>query len=137
MENELSMNSRAEVTTRYAKGDKGRILDEVVGVTGWSRDNARRRLSMAAKCPPGGGRPVAKRARKPRSPKFSYDAVRVLQWVWAASGGQCGKYLAASMRLQLDGLERHGELVDGVDRYGPAVRRELLAMSAEGVKLSV
>ena len=47
MENELSMNSRAEVTTRYAKayvkavkGDKGRILDEVVGVTGWSRDNA-------------------------------------------------------------------------------------------------
>ena len=39
MENELSMNSRAEVTTRYAKayvkatkGDKGRILGEVVGV---------------------------------------------------------------------------------------------------------
>ena len=38
MENELSMKSRAEVTTRYAKayvkaakGDKGRILDEVVG----------------------------------------------------------------------------------------------------------
>ena len=62
MENELSMNSRAEVTTRYAKayvkaakGDKGRILDEVVGVTGWSRDNARRRLSMAARRPPGGG----------------------------------------------------------------------------------
>jgi len=54
MENEVSMNSRAEVTTRYAKayvkaakGDKGRILDEVVGVTGWSRDNARRRLSVA------------------------------------------------------------------------------------------
>jgi hypothetical protein len=45
MENELSMNSRAEVTTRYAKAyvkagkaDKGRILDQVVGVTGWSRD---------------------------------------------------------------------------------------------------
>ena len=40
MENELSMNSRAEVTMRYAKayvkaakGDKGRILDEVVGVS--------------------------------------------------------------------------------------------------------
>ena len=42
--------------------------------------------------------------------------MRVLQRVWAASGGQCGKYLAVSMRLQLDGLERHGELVDGVDR---------------------
>jgi len=136
------MMSRAEVTTRYgktyvkaAKGDKGRILDEVVGVTGWSRDNARRRLISAAKRPPGGGRQVAKRVRKPRSPKYSYDAVKVLQPVWAASGGQCGKYLAASMRIQLDGLERHGELVDGVDRYGPAVREELLAMSAASIDL--
>ena len=140
MENELSMNSRAEVTTRYAKayvraakGDKGRILDEVVGVTGWSRDNARRRLSVAAKRPPGGGRQVAVAGRKRRSPKYSYDAVKVLQRVWAASGGQCGKYLVASMRLQLDGLERHGECVDGVDRYSPAVRRELLAMSAASI----
>jgi hypothetical protein len=44
--------------------------------------------------------------------------------VRAACGGQCGKYLAASMRLQLDGLERHGELVDGHDRYSPSVREE-------------
>ncbi|WP_198965176.1 hypothetical protein [Mycobacterium shottsii] len=34
------------------------------------------------------------------------------------------------MALQLDALERHGELVDGRDRYGPAVRAELLAMSS-------
>ena len=61
------------------------------------------------------------------------DAVKMLQRVWAASGGQCGKYLAASMRLQLYGLERHGELVGGVDRYGPAVRGELLAMSAASI----
>jgi hypothetical protein len=131
------MTSRVEITTKYArayakagKGDKGRVLDQVVEVTGWSRDNARRRLTAAAKQPPGAGRQVARRPRKPRAPKFSYDAVKVLQRVWAASGGQCGKYLAASMRIQLDGLERHGELVDGADRYGPAVRAELLAMSA-------
>ena len=44
------MRSKAEVTTRYAKAyvnarkkDKGKVLDEVVSVTGWSRDNARRR----------------------------------------------------------------------------------------------
>ena len=43
-------------------------------------------------------------------------AVKVLQRVWAASGGQCGKYLAASMRIQLDGLERYGELVPGKDQ---------------------
>ncbi len=101
-----------------------------VEVTGWSRDNARRRLTAAAKQPPGVGRQVAKRPRRPRAAKFSSDAVKVLARVWAASGGQCGKYLAASMQIQLDGLERHGELVDGQDRYGPAVRQELLGMSA-------
>ena len=50
--------------------------------------------------------------------------------VWAASGGQCGKYLAVSMELLLDSLEAHGELVDGVDRYSQSVRAELLLMSA-------
>ena len=111
------MGSRAEVTTRYAKAygkaskkDKGLILDEVMSVTGWSRDNARRRLAQAARRPPGSGRSVTVRPRKPRSPKYSYAALKVLQRVWAASGGQCGKYLAASMALQLDGLQRHDEL---------------------------
>ena len=48
------MASRAEITTRYAKAyaraskrDKGAILDQVVEVTGWSRDKARRRLAAA------------------------------------------------------------------------------------------
>jgi hypothetical protein len=61
----------------------------------------------------------------------------VLQRVWAASGGQCGKYLAASMGAQLDGLERHGELTPGgpgrldpQGRYSQAVRAELESMSA-------
>ena len=51
MDGGLSMSSRAEITSKYAgsylkagKKDKGRILDQVVEVTGWSRDNARRRL---------------------------------------------------------------------------------------------
>ena len=128
------MVSRAEVTTRYAKAygkaskkDRGLILDQVMSVTGWSRDNARRRLAQAARRPPGSGRSVAARPRKPRAPKYSYDALKVLQRVWAASGGQCGKYLAASMVLQLDGLERHGELEFGRDRYSTKVRHELLA----------
>ena len=134
------MRSRAEVTTKYArayakssKKQKGQILDAVVEVTGWTRDNARRRLVAAAHTPSGGGRRVASKPRKPRTPKFSYDALKVLQKVWAASGGQCGKYLAASMQVQLDGLERHGELIDGQDRYGPRVRAELLAMSPASI----
>lgn len=135
----LSMPCRAEITAKYARGyvkaakaDKGRILDQVVRVTGWSRDNARRRLRAAAGRP-GVGREVVKRARRRRVPKYSYDALKVLQKVWAASGGQCGKYLAASMVLQLDGLERHGELRFGADRYSPGVRAELLAMSAASI----
>src|SRR5664280_2872650 len=140
MESGLSMQSRAEVTSRYAdayvkarKKDRGLILDEVVSVTGWSRDHARRRLTAAAKRPAGSGRQVVKTSRKPRAPKFSDDTLRVLQRVWAASGGLCGKYLAASMATQLDGLERHGELAFGVDRYSAAVRAGLLSMSAASI----
>ncbi len=134
------MGSRAEVTARFAKAyakaskkDRGLILDQVMSVTGWTRDNARRRLAEAAKRPSGAGRSVAVRPRKPRHPKYSYDALKVLQRVWAASGGQCGKYLAASMALQLDGLERHGELEFGRDRYSPQVRQELRTMSAASI----
>src|SRR5690625_2223072 len=136
MGSELSMATRAEVTSKYAKAyaraskkDKGRVLDEVVGVTGWSRDNARRRLTAAAKTSPGAGRQVAVVARKQRAPKYSYDARKVLQQVWAASGGQCGKYLAVAMATLLDGLERHGELIEGQGRYSAGVRAELLSMS--------
>jgi hypothetical protein len=122
------MTSRAEITARYAKAflavssqDRGRLLDEVVAVTGRSRDSARRRLAAAAKVAPGGGRQVGAVARRRQSPRYSYDALKVLQRVWAASGGQCGKYLAASMPALLDSLEQHCELVDGADRFSDTV----------------
>jgi hypothetical protein len=131
------MSSRAEITARFAKAyvkaskvDKGKILDQVVQVTGWSRDNARRRLTAAAQRPPRAGLRVAKQPRRQRNPKYSYDALKVLQKVWAASGGQCGRYLATSMALQLAALERHDELVPGQHRYTAQVRAELLAMSS-------
>ena len=45
--------------------DKGRMLDDVCSVTGWSREGARQRLVAAAKRPPGRGRPEpGGRARK-------------------------------------------------------------------------
>ncbi|RRD30257.1 transposase [Actinomyces bowdenii] len=49
--------------------------------------------------------------------------------MWAAGGGQCGKYLKESMPLLLNLLEASGEL-DDEPRYSPAVRSELEAMSA-------
>lgn len=125
------MATRVEITARYArayakasKKERGGLLDEVVAVTGWSRDNARRRLARAAK-----PRPRGVRTRKARGRKYSYDATKVLQRVWALSGGACGKYLAVAMPTLLDALERHGELVHGKARYSVAVREELLSMS--------
>ncbi len=118
----------------------------MVSVTGWSRDNARRRLVAAASRPPGSGRSVAKTTRKPRGRGYSYDALLVLRQVWAASGGQCGKYLAASMMLQLDLLEAHRELVrdnthndetgsaSDAGRYSEEVRAELLTMSPATIR---
>ena len=126
----MSMGTRAEITAKYArayrqasKKDKGEVLDQVTAVTGWSRDNARRQLRGAA------GPRRAKHRRK-RARKFSYDATKVLQRVWAFSGYQCGKYLVVAMPTLLEALERHGELVPGRARYSPEVRAELLAMSA-------
>lgn len=74
------MATRSEITAKYArayakasKKDKGQLLDEVIAVTGWSRDNARRRLAKAAEpCP----RAVPATTRGPQGRKYSYDATR-------------------------------------------------------------
>lgn len=127
----LSMQARHEITKKFArqyaaaaKKDKSRLLTEVCAITGWSRDNARRRLAQAAR-----PRPVRKKERRPRPLKYSHDALNVLQRVWAYAGGISGKYLAATMELQLMLLETHGELVSGKGGYSDGVCDELLAMS--------
>ena len=116
----LSMQSRAEVTARYAKAyvkagkkDKGRVLDEVVGVTGLVAGQCSAPVDRGGQGAAGAGPAGARAGQEATRPKYSYDARKVPQRVWAASGGQCGKYLAASMATQLDGLERHGELTFG------------------------
>ena len=132
------MSARVEVTKKYAtayanagKKDKGRILDQVVEVTGWNRDHARQQLRARLRQPLGRAQAtiavIDRRHSKPR--KYSYDALRVLQRVWSTSGGICGKYLAASMPGWLDAMEAEGDLVAGQDRYSPGVRAELESMS--------
>lgn len=131
MDGGLSMSARVEITRKYArgyrqaaKGEKGVILDQVCAVTGWSRDNARRRLVAAA------GNVRHLDGRKQRTPKYSDQAQQVLRRVWAFSGGQCGKYLVVSLPLLLDSLQAHGTLVEGRGGYSQGVRAELLGMSA-------
>ena len=84
MENDYSMQARLEITAKYARDYRGRpktekslLLDEVVQVSGWSRVNARRRRSQAAK-------PRAvKHKRRQRGRKYSFDALKIVQKVWA------------------------------------------------------
>lgn len=136
---DVSVATRVEVTKKYAqayerasKKEKGRILEAVVEITGWNRDHARQQLRRRLRQPPGRAQATVAviDRRRQKSLKYSYDAIKVLQQVWAIAGGICGKYLAESMSGWLDALEAEGNLVAGQGRYSPTVRAELEAMSA-------
>ena len=118
------------------KRDKSWILDEIVVMTGWSRDHVRRLLAQLANSPtstpPQEADSVADDRRR-RECKYSAVARSTLERVWDWSGRQSGKYLAAAMPLLLDALEGHGSLMTGRDGYGPSVRKELLSVSPASI----
>jgi hypothetical protein len=129
----LSMAARREITKKYAreyqradKTGKSRLLDELTGVTGWSRDHARRAIRAAA----ARTGPASVVRRKPRPRKYSYDALKVLQVVWLVSGQPSGKYLAAVMDDTLERITRFGEFGRATDRVTDQVLDELRSMSA-------
>lgn len=131
------MGARVEVTKRLrrayrgaSKKEKGRVLDCFCESTGLSRATARRYLTSDVTGNPG---VVRIDYRKARATKYSTVAKRTLQRVWVLSGCQCGKYLAVSMRVWLDSLETHEELVIGRAGYSPKIRDELLGMSASTI----
>lgn len=108
------MSNRIEITKKYAtayaqasKIDKGAILDTVTDLTGWSRDHARQQLRRRTRQPKGHATAtvsvIDRSKAKPR--KYSYDAIKILQYVWSIAGGLCGKYLATAMEGFLDALE--------------------------------
>lgn len=131
------MGARVEVTKRLrrayrgaSKKEKGRVLDSFCESTGLSRATARRYLTSDVTGNPG---VVRIDYRKARATKYSTVSKRILQRVWELSGCQCGKYLAVSMRVWLDSLETHEELVIGRAGYSPKIRDELLGMSASTI----
>ncbi len=126
------MAARHEITKKYAreyagaaKKERGRMLDELVGVSGWSRANARRAIAAASKRR-GPARAVV---RKPRAAIYGYDTLKVLIQVWTVLGEPCGKYLAPIMEASLAQLEGFGELDQVAARLSEPVRAQLVVMS--------
>lgn len=120
------MAERRAVTERMAKryrraskGEKGRMLEELCLLTGWSKDHARRALRAVGKeraSPP---------PRRPRPVVYGEDLIDPLTTVWAALGGICGKRMAPFMAEAVSALERFEELT-----VTEVQREQLRAMSA-------
>jgi len=111
MDKPLSMNTRKEITKKYAlkyrrasKKDKGQMLDHLVATIGWSRANTRRAL-VTALAPK-----VASRKRAFRKPTYGYESLKALIHIWNLAGRPSGKYIAVVMELWLLKLDQHGEL---------------------------
>lgn len=112
---------------RYAKADRGqksRILDEFVAVTGFHRKAAIRRLR-------GGHR--RSRKRRGRPPVYTPDVVAALRAVWEVCGCICSKRLAPFLPEAVAVLRREGKIVvpadvrDRLVRMSPATIDRLLA----------
>jgi len=110
-----------QMAKRYArarKGEKGRMLDELCALTGWTRRHARRALQQALS-----GAPAA--PRRARARVYGEEVLGALRVVWATMNGPAGKRLAPFMAEIVQALERHGEL-----SLEPEVRSKLLRMSS-------
>jgi len=124
------MATKREITKKYAreyakasKKTRGRLLDELVASTGWSRANARRQVPGAGKRR--GPQRSVKRVPRPRT--YGYDTLKLLISVWMLAGQPWGKYLAATMGIWLPKLIVHGELDEA--RLNDHTREQLLTVS--------
>ena len=103
---------------RASKKEKGRILEELCELTGWTRRHARRALTEAI-------RPTERARPAPRPRTYGVEVLEPLKRIWTLLNGPAGKRLALFMAEIVEVLERMGEL--DVD---PQVRAKLLRMSA-------
>ena len=129
MELELAVRRRitAAMVRKYrkaTKAEKAAILDQLVAVTGWHRDHARKALRAALAGEAGTVGPAGRRAREPVY-RYGPEVIEALRKVWAVLDGPTGKRLAPIMGELVDSLRRHGEL-----DIGEEVAAALVSMSA-------
>ncbi len=125
-----------QMAGRYAKAskkDKGKMLDELCALTGWTRRHARRALAQAI-------RPSQRPPRPPRPKIYGPEVVEPLRVIWATLNGPAGKRLAPFMPQIVDALERCGEIrikpESGTSCCGSPLRRSIgsLLRSAAGCR---
>jgi hypothetical protein len=120
---QISMTPRKELVAalqlRYSSaafGDRIKILDEFVALTGYHRKHAIRLLQEKAS--PTQGTPARNRLYD--------DAVRqALIVLWEAADRICGKRLKALIPMLVDAMERHGHL-----DLDPVIKSKLVQISA-------
>lgn len=105
---------------RAPKGEKGKLLDEAVQVTGYHRKALVRLLR-------GPAAPVP-HARRGRPRRYGVDLVAPLVSLWEATGRVCPQRLCPFLPALIDQMQRHQEV------HLPAeTRRQVLAMSASTI----
>lgn len=123
MTRQISMTTRKELVAalqlRYGSatfGERVRILDEFVALTGYHRKHAIRLLRQ---------KPSAAKEASERNRLYDEAVRQALTVLWEAADRVCGKRLRALIPQLIDAMERHGHL-----DLDPVVKAKLLQVSA-------